>query len=238
MKNSANTKNIRKDWAELCSSSDKLYDHIKKVLSNRKQKSFIYKEGPSNPAAVLIPLFFKDNQAHILFTKRTTKVATHKGQISFPGGRKDDTDKDLLFTALRETDEEVGIKNNDIDVLGQTDVFLTNTDFLVSPFVGYYPYPYNYSISIDEIDRLIEVPLLHLLNDDIFRVQKISRHGYDWNIHYYNYNGDVIWGVTGFLLSNFLSIVFGVERDNLKEIVSRKEPNNLLKNASDENGQV
>jgi len=220
MKNSVNAELLQDQWKELCSSPEKLYNHIKEILANRTQKSFIYKkESPSIPAAVLIPLFFKDGQAHILFTKRTTKVATHKGQISFPGGRKDESDHDLLFTALRETDEEVGIKEKDIKIFGQTDIFLTNTDFLVTPFVGSYPNPYTYNVSTDEIDRLIEVPLLHLLDDNIFRVQEITRHGFNWKIHYYNFNGDVIWGVTGFLLSNFLSIIFGLQRDSLKEIV-------------------
>ncbi len=197
---------------ELCNSPEKLYTHIKKILANRKQKSFMYKEGPSSAAAVLIPLFFINNQIHILFTKRTTKVATHKGQISFPGGRKDNTDPDLCFTALRETDEEVGIKKEDVEVFGQTDIFRTNTDFLVTPFVGSFPNPYNYKVSTDEIDRLIEVPLNFLLNDDVFRIQNVKRNGYTWKIHYYNYNGDVIWGVTGFLLSNFLSIAFDLDR--------------------------
>jgi 8-oxo-dGTP pyrophosphatase MutT (NUDIX family) len=219
MKNSVNLSTPDK-CQELCTSPEKLYGHIKQTLNQRKQKSFIYKKGPSTPAAVLIPLFFKDNQAHILFTKRTTKVATHKGQISFPGGKKDDSDQDHLFTALRETEEEVGIKTKDVAIFGQTDIFLTNTDFLVTPFVGSYPSPYPYNVSTDEIDRLIEVPLLHLLKDDIFRIQEISRHGYNWKVHYYNFNGDVIWGVTGFLLSNFLSIIFGLQRDINHESVS------------------
>ncbi len=222
MKNSVNAQQSPDRWKELCTSPEKLYGHIKQTLAKREQKSFIYKKGPSSPAAVLIPLFFKDNQAHILFTKRTKKVATHKGQISFPGGRKDGTDPDYLFTALRETEEEVGIKKSDVDVFGQTDIFLTNTDFLVTPFVGSYPNPYKYNVSKDEIDRLIEAPLLYLLQDDIFRIQQISRHGYNWNVHYYNFNGDVIWGVTGFLLSNFLSIIFGLDRDLHHEIVSEE----------------
>lgn len=219
MKNSANGSELSTKWKEFCASPDLLYSHIENTLNNRKQKSFIYKNGPSRPAAVLIPLFFRDNQAHILFTKRTTRVATHKGQISFPGGSQDDTDRDLLFTALRETDEEVGIRPDDVTILGQTDIFLTNTDFLVTPYVGHYKDPYDYQVNPAEIDRLIEVPLIHLLDKDIFRLQQVTRHGYRWQIHYYQFNADVIWGVTGFLLSNFLSIIFGLERDEFVEIV-------------------
>ena len=235
MKNSVNAPHIPDEWKELCTSPEKLYGHIKHTLDKRKQRSFIYKGGPSTPAAVLIPLFFKDDQAHILFTKRTTKVATHKGQISFPGGRKDHSDPDLLFTALRETEEEVGIKKDDIDVFGPTDIFLTVSDFLVTPFIGSFPSPYTFNVSADEIERLIEVPLVHLLKDDIFRVQKITRHGYDWKIHYYNFKGDVIWGVTGFLLSNFLSIVFGLQREIGQKIVkARQNPSNFTLKQFDE----
>lgn len=204
---------INDEWIELISDSQKLYNHIRQVLNKREQKSFIYKKVPSRPAAVLIPLFFKNSKVHVLFTKRTSKVATHKGQISFPGGSRDDTDPDLEYTALRETEEEVGIHTNDINVLGKTDIFLTNSDFLVTPYAGYFNYPYNFNINTDEIERLIEIPLEHFLQDDIFRIQKLERDGIKWNIHYYNYNGDVIWGVTGFLLSNFLSIIFGLQRD-------------------------
>lgn len=213
MKNS-----IRDEWIELAFKEDKLYDHIQKTLHSRKQKSFIYKKGKFTPAAVLIPLFFKKDQAHILFTKRTDKVSTHKGQISFPGGSKDKSDPDLKFTALRETREEVGIKEEDVTIMGKTDLFLTNTEFLVTPFVGSFINPYHYQPNADEIERLIEVPLLHLLDDNIFRIQKITRQGYQWNIHYYYYNNDIIWGVTGFLLSNFLSIIFGLKRDMLHEM--------------------
>lgn len=221
MKNSVNGKNAEY-WNDLCSSPEKLTQFIRNILQKRQQKSFIYKDDPSTPAAVLIPIFFKNNQAHILFTKRTDKVATHKGQISFPGGSKDDTDSDLLYTALRETEEEVGIKQNTVEVLGKTDIFLTNTSFLVTPYVGIFPYPYNYEISANEIDRLIEVPLIQLLDEKIFRIQKITRNGYNWRVHYYNYNGDVIWGVTGFLLSNFLSIIFDLQRDQFQETIKKK----------------
>ena len=125
----------------------------------------------------------------------------------------DETDDKLRETALRETWEEMGIKSNDIQLLGKTDRFLTNTNFMVTPYVGYFPYPYNFVISTDEIDRIIEVPISHLLKPEIFEIKLWVRDGIKWNIHFYNYNGDIIWGVTGFLLSNFLSIVFSINRN-------------------------
>ncbi len=192
----------------LCHSERQLKSYIKDTLSDYQPRTHLFSKKKSVPAAVLIPLFFKDGQAHLLFTKRTETVAHHKGQISFPGGRFDNTDTSLEFTALRETEEEVGIQQKKVEILGRTDRFLTNTYFLVSPYVGFFSYPYPYILSKAEIDRIIEVPLLHLLQPEIFETKPIIKDDQSWTVHYYHYHSDVIWGVTGFLLSNFLSILF------------------------------
>jgi 8-oxo-dGTP pyrophosphatase MutT (NUDIX family) len=190
----------------------KLYPIIIENLSNREIKTYRYTTVKFRRAAVIIPIFFKDEEAHLLFTKRTDKVEHHKGQISFPGGMYNSDDTDLEETALRETWEEMGIKRKDITILGRTDNFLTNTRFMVSPFVGYFPYPYPYIVNEDEISDILEIPISHLLNPDIFQIQKWMRAGVLWDVHFYNFNGENIWGVTGFLLSNFLSLVFGLSR--------------------------
>lgn len=192
--------------------SDQLLSFISQKLSTHQQKTFKYADVPYKEAAVIIPIFFKNNEAHLLFTKRTETVEHHKGQISFPGGMLDPDDRDLKETALRETWEEMGIKQEDLHVLGQTDRFLTNTHFLVTPFVAYFSYPYKYKINPDEIDTVLEVPLSHLLNPHVFREEKWKRDGIVWDLHFYDYQDESIWGVTGFLLSNFLSIVFGLSR--------------------------
>ncbi len=118
----------------------------------------------------------------------------------------------MLETALRETREEVGIAEKDIEILGQTDRFQTNTYFLITPYVGIFPYPYEFAVSQGEIERLIEVPLLHLLQDENFEIKPFEKNGITWQVHYYYFQQDIIWGVTGFLLSRFLSLVFGLER--------------------------
>ena len=191
---------------------EKLYKYIEEKLSSHQHTVYKYADVRYRHAAVLIPLFFKNGEVHLLFTKRTDKVETHKGQISFPGGMADKSDDKLRETALRETWEEMGIKSSDIKLLGKTDKFLTNTNFMVTPYVGHFPYPYEFKISEDEIERVIEVPLSQLIKPEIFEIKPWVRDGIKWNIHYYNYNGDVIWGVTGFLLSNFFQIVFEINR--------------------------
>ena len=189
-----------------------LYNLIKSRLENHSPVIYQYAQVSYREAAVLIPLFFKENIPHLLFTKRTEKVEHHKGQISFPGGMLDKRDASLQITALRETREEVGIQEQDITILGRTDQFLTNTNFMVTPYAGYFTYPYPYTVNSDEISQLIEVPLPHLLKPEIFEVKKWERNGVLWDVHFYYYNKEVIWGVTGFLLSNFLSLVFELPR--------------------------
>ena len=215
MKNSADRSFSYDKVLELCKSESKLKKYLSHRLTNHRPKQYIYKKIKSRPAAVLIPIFFKEGQAHLLFTKRTEYVEHHKGQISFPGGSRDREDTSLQITALRETEEEVGIKSNDIHIIGQTDVFLTNTHFLVTPFVGFFYHPYDYCINDDEIDQLIEAPLAHFLNDDIFEIKPYEKNGHQWQVHFYHYKGELVWGVTGFLLSNFLSIVFELDRNSI-----------------------
>jgi 8-oxo-dGTP pyrophosphatase MutT (NUDIX family) len=189
-----------------------LYTLIQTRLEHHHHKIYQYAEVAHREAAVLIPLFYKDDTPCLLFTRRTEKVEHHKGQISFPGGVKDINDEDLQITALRETWEEVGIHKQDVTILGCIDKFLTNTNFMVTPYVGYFSYPYPYRVNSAEISQLIEVPLTHLIRPEIFERKKWPRNGILWDVHYYYYHQEVIWGVTGFLLSDFLSIVFDLKR--------------------------
>lgn len=203
---------MNSDLKTLCSSESGLRSYISEKLANYHPKTHVLTAEKATPAAVLIPLFFKNGEAHLLFTKRTEIVEHHKGQISFPGGKRERGDRNLRTTALRETEEEVGIKPKDITILGQIDRMVTNTLYRVSPFVGSFSYPYPYTINEDEIVHLIEVPLLHLLDPAIFELKPFTAFGREWMVHYYNYKSEIIWGVTGFLLSNFISILFDEQR--------------------------
>ena len=164
--------------------ADTFYKGVALRLAEHKPRTFRFARVPERKAAVLIPFFYKNDTPHLLFTKRTETVEHHKGQISFPGGMHDAGDADLLETALRETWEEMGIRTEDVTILGRTDNFLTNTHFLVTPYVGYFPYPYAFNINPDEIAHIIEVPLDLLLRPDVFELRKWEREGVVWNIHY------------------------------------------------------
>src|SRR5512146_1347379 len=114
------------------------------------------------PAAVLLPLFRKEGEYHVLFTKRTEHLNHHRGEISFPGGVCQPGDECSRETALRETWEEVGIAPTDVEVLGTLDDFYSIHNYLVTPYVGEFPADYSLRANPAEIERLIAVPLDHL----------------------------------------------------------------------------
>jgi 8-oxo-dGTP pyrophosphatase MutT (NUDIX family) len=160
------------------------------------------------PAAVLIPLYMKEGECHLLFTKRTEHLNHHRGEISFPGGACHPADTDRRQTALRETWEEVGILPEDVEILGGLDDFYSIHNYLVTPYVGVFPADYPLTINRGEIERVIEVPLSHLLKPEIFRAEDWSWKGRTQPVYFYRYREDEIWGLTAAILKQFLDLVF------------------------------
>jgi 8-oxo-dGTP pyrophosphatase MutT (NUDIX family) len=180
-------------------------NQIRTTLSSRQRKVI---EHPSFArAAVLVPLFKKREECHILFTKRTDRVKYHKGEISFPGGVFDKEDLELERTALREADEEIGLKENDVHIIGILDDIVTITEFIVTPFVGHFSYPYPFKTSLIEIAEMIEVPLSSLLDEDCFSEREIIRGAGKEIVYAYQFENHVIWGATARILKQFLDLI-------------------------------
>ena len=116
------------------------------------------------PAAVMVLLYPKDGDYCVLLNQRSQWVEHHKGEMSFPGGARDPEDASALDTALRETEEEMGIRRGDITVLGELDEVATRSRFRVRVFAGQIPYPYQFNPSAEEIAEVVEFPLTALLN--------------------------------------------------------------------------
>jgi 8-oxo-dGTP pyrophosphatase MutT (NUDIX family) len=173
-----------------------------KDLLKRNQPNIIKDQPGLLPAAVLVPLFLKGEEAHILLTKRTDRVENHKGQISFPGGMFHYQDMDCLTTALRETEEEVGIAMDAVEILGELDHTITLSKFRVCPYVGIFPYPYSFRLSVFEVERLIELPFYHLMRQGGLKEGPFSFAGESLNGLHIDYQGDVIWGATARMLKN------------------------------------
>jgi 8-oxo-dGTP pyrophosphatase MutT (NUDIX family) len=180
-------------------------DQLQLMLSTRKRR--VIEHPPFSHAAVLIPLFEKGEDCHLLFTKRSEQVKYHKGEISFPGGVVDDEDSELIQTALREAFEEIGLKENDVQIIGILDDIVTITEFIVTPIVGLFPYPYPFKVSKEEIAELIEVPLSFLVNADCFSEKEIFRGGQKEVVDAYQYGKYVIWGATARILKQFLDLI-------------------------------
>jgi len=181
-------------------------DGIRKALSERQKRV----EDPTGfvPAAVLLPLFEKGGDYHLVFTKRTETVNYHKGQFSFPGGRTHPEDRSLLDTALRETWEEIGLPPKDADVLGELDDIATyTTGFIISPFVAMIPFPHTFIANPAEVDEIIEVPLPVLRDKKNFAQEMLEVDGRPIMQYFYHYRDHVIYGATARIVKHFLEVV-------------------------------
>lgn len=176
------------------------------ILSNHPVGSSDHKESELNAAAVLIPIIEHQQQFTLLFTERTIHLPTHPGQISFPGGQHSAGDRDLLETALRETQEEIGLTSQQIDVLTQLDVYPTVTGFLIRPFVGLITAPLQLTLDTNEVASCFEVPLSYLLNQDNYYTYKVERNQQQFVVCAFDYQDHHIWGATAAIV-NQLSLL-------------------------------
>lgn len=182
-----------------------LIEEIRRILANRERR--IIHQPSFARAAVLVPLFHKEGYCHLLLTKRTDRVKHHKGEISFPGGMVDEGDSNLEKTALREAHEEIGLREEDVRIIGVLDDIVTITQFVVTPIVGLFPYPYPFKTSPIEIAELIEVPLHFLLTKENYNEQEINRMGKREVVFAYQYGPYTIWGATARILKQFLDLI-------------------------------
>jgi 8-oxo-dGTP pyrophosphatase MutT (NUDIX family) len=180
-----------------------LKEKLPGILQGRKRN--IIPAAELTPASVLIPLFEKGGNSHLLFIKRSRHVQYHPYQISFPGGVVEESDHDQKETALRETFEEIGIQGTSVEILGLLDDYVTISNFCITPFVGIIPYPYDFKINQKEVETLIEIPLSTLLSErreKILPVQGGKRHTY-----IYRFGPFTIWGTTARIIKDFLDIL-------------------------------
>lgn len=184
-------------------------EKIQSALKSRKPNIIDNRSGNLIHASVLIPIFESGNGYEVLFTERTHKVEHHKGQISFPGGAVDPDDRDFEETALRESYEEVGLLQEDVTILGQLDDELTvATNFIVHPFVGKIPHPYDFEINQDEVERIISVPLdLFFEENSDSHLSSIEFDTFTYRGPAYRYDDVTIWGATAIIMSKFVCLV-------------------------------
>lgn len=157
-------------------------------------------------AAVLVPLVWQDKEWHLLFTRRTERVESHKGQVSFPGGACDEGESKPEETALREAEEEIGIQPRAVRVLGQLANMITITSFRVTPVVGVIPWPAVFRVGQHEVERVFTIPLVWLA--DKRNRWEFTMPGKNRSlIAYHPYDGELLWGATARMTVDFLRVV-------------------------------
>ena len=157
-------------------------------------------------AAVLIPLVWYDDQWHLLFTRRTDTVESHKGQVSFPGGGCDEGETTPEQTALREAEEEIGLDSQEIRVLGRLSNLITVTYFRVTPVIGVVRWPAVFRVGAHEVARIFTMPLAWLANPSNrwqFEIPGTRRS----LIAYHPYDGELLWGATARMAVDFLNVL-------------------------------
>lgn len=160
-------------------------------------------------AAVLVLFVYRGGVPALVFGKKTQDVPHHKGQFSFPGGVVQRSDGSVVEAALREAREEVGLETTAVDVLGLfDDVPTTVTNFVITPVLALARGEPSFRPDGREIERVIEIPLAHLLQPDAFRVEQWEREGVRRPVVFVNYGEDVVWGTTGRILRELLDALF------------------------------
>jgi len=182
-----------------------MIEYLSKVLKERKKT-----ENPGvgfTPSAVLVPLYEKEGQYHLLYTLRSLQVRDHKGQISFPGGVQETSDSNLIQTALRESEEEIGLKPGSVEIIGELEDILTPTQYRITPFVGLIPHPYSFTLNAIEIAELVEVPLNFLLEPANLCYGRPDIEDCQWDTPFFRYERHTIWGATGRITKELVELI-------------------------------
>ncbi len=177
---------------------------IKKVLAHRERKT-MNTHGYAS-AAVLVPIIQEQGTYSLLLTKRTDEVEHHKGQISFPGGMVDESDESSLIAALRETEEEIGLQQSFIKILGSLDDIRIPTGFVVTPFVGYIETLPSLTTSNTEVAEILCIPLDKFFDRSLRRSEMRELRGVRREVFFYDVWKEPVWGATAAIIKQFTDL--------------------------------
>ena len=185
----------------------KIEDNLNKKESTWLDQLSLKQSDPKSDlpkAAVLIALTDEENP-EVIYTLRSNKVSSHQGEVSFPGGMQEESDTSLIITALRESEEEIGLPQNCVKILGSLDTMVSRFNVSVTPFVGVIPGDVELNTSSEEIEACFRVPLSFLLKDKRYRNDEVNRNGETFYMPAYKYSSYVLWGLTAMITVNFLN---------------------------------
>lgn len=158
------------------------------------------------PAAVLVPIQESEQGEHLILTRRGYGLNSHGGEIAFPGGAVDSMDAGPLEAALRESEEEIGLHPGDVRVLGRLDPVITSSIYIVTPFVGIIPFPYEFRLNQAETEAVFSIPISSLLEPNCFRVDQ--RAGDDRPVYHFHCRDLDIWGATARIVKQLLELAY------------------------------
>lgn len=161
------------------------------------------------PAAVLVPIVMQPEELTVLLTQRTAHLAAHAGQVSFPGGSVEASDESSIHAALRETEEEVGLPRDYVEVIGRLDTYVTSTGFEVTPVVGLVRAPYPMKPDPFEVADVFEVPLAFILDPNNRKRDSREYKGRLRSFFVFPYADRYIWGATAGMLVNLAEVLAG-----------------------------
>ncbi|MHA1270522.1 MAG: NUDIX hydrolase [Candidatus Helarchaeota archaeon] len=202
---------------------------VKQKLSNRKKMKLYFPD--FRKSAVILLYHIKEGMPYIIFERRQKNLKCHSGEISLPGGAiEPDKDKSTLDTVLRETEEELGIKRSKINIIGEIDDMFTLTSrFIISPYVGEIEDLTVNEIVINhnEVAEFFEVPLNIFLDKKNFFERFWNIKNIQVPIYYYTYKNYVIWGATGYIINQFIQILYDFNPSSIKNF-NRTDPNLII----------
>lgn len=163
-------------------------------------------------AAVLMAMT-REDIPRLILTQRAAHLKSHAGEVAFPGGKRDKTDSSLIYTALREAQEEIALNPQDVEVVGELGIFTSRVGIKVKPIIGLLDDIPHLTPSPDEIDSIFTVPLDVFLQQKPNYQHKIKYMGLSIPVPSFNYQGYVIWGLTGFMIVEFMRQVYDADID-------------------------
>jgi 8-oxo-dGTP pyrophosphatase MutT (NUDIX family) len=186
--------------------------HLKMAPEHRVQELLSISESEFNPrlSAVLVILFEENNKLKIVFIRRSEYVGIHSGQMAFPGGRYEESDGDLRVTALREVEEEIGVGQETLEVIGQlSDLYVPPSNFMVRAFVAFAHQRPVYQKDDREVQEVIEFNLMDFYQKNIIKRKDFPAHNNvrKTNAPYYEIDGVIIWGATAMIMAELLEVL-------------------------------
>lgn len=181
---------------------------LKRIAASRPDRPPAISVNGKPPSAVLVPFAEGSSGPELVLTRRAWHMRSHSGEVSFPGGRAEPGDPDLLSTALRESREEIGLPAENVEVIGELDRLTTvSSPSLIVPYVGLIHGTPVLRAEPDEVDGILRVPLAELADPSIFREEIWERDGMSMPVYFFELEGDTLWGATAKMVYNLLEVL-------------------------------